>query len=352
MVNIPSYEDLLSRCLSKVPEEVYKEEGTLIYDALAPACFELAIMYLELENVLSLTYADTSTGEYLERRCAERGVIRKQATSSLRKGTFNLEIGIGSRFSIEDTTYKVVRHIEGFDYELICEQPGVIGNIYYGNLVSLDNIEGLASAVLSDILMPGEDIESDNDLRKRYFESIKNESFGGNISDYKSKTNELDGVGGVKVYPVWNGGGTVKLCIIGSDFSKPNELLIEDVQEKIDPVSSHGEGVGIAPIGHVVTVVGVTETTVNIESNFTLLESHSWEDVKPNIEKAVSDYFVELSSKWEDSEYVVVRTSHIETRVLDVEGVLDVQHTKLNGQPNNLILGADSIPKLGEVTKS
>ena len=36
------------------------------------------------------------------------------------------------------------------------------------------------------------------------------------------------------------------------------------MQTAIDPVQNQGQGLGIAPIGHVVTVQGVTETAVNI----------------------------------------------------------------------------------------
>lgn len=352
MINIPTYEELLERCLNKIPDNIYKEEGTLIYDALAPACFELAQVYLELENVLNLTYADTSSGDYLTRRCSERGVYREQATHAIRKGIFNLEVPIGSRFAFEDTTYQVVKHINEFNYELECEQVGKIGNIYSGELTTLSNIDGLTKSTLSDILVPGEDIEDDGALRKRYFDSIESEAYGGNIADYKQKVKSINGVGGVKVYPVWNGGGTVKLSIINSEFKKPDERLIEQVQTEIDPTLNQGKGVGIAPIGHVVTVVGVSETVVNIESNITLLSTHTWEDVKPHIEKTIEEYFIELSSKWDENEQLVARISYIETRILQVTGVLDVQQTKLNGSLNNLILNADNIPKLGTVTKS
>lgn len=351
MINIPTYEELLDRCLNKIPDDIYKEEGTLIYDALAPACFELAQVYLELQNVLNITYADTSFGEFLTKRCSERGIYRQQATHAIRKGVFNIEVPIGSRFAVEDTTYQATKHMLGFEYELQCEQAGKIGNIYTGNLTPLDNIDGLTHATLSDILIPGEDMEDDETLRKRYFSSIENESFGGNIADYKQKTNKIKGVGGTKVYPVWNGGGTVKLVIINSEHKKPSIELINQVQTAIDPTQNQGKGVGIAPIGHIVTVQAVDETVINIESNITLLSTHTWEDVRAHIEKAIDEYLIQLSRTWESTDNIVVRIAYIETRILQVTGVLDVQFTKLNGSLNNLILQPNSIPKLGTVTK-
>lgn len=350
-MNVPTYEELLKRCLDKIPGDMYKAEGTLIYDAIAPACFELAQMYMELSNVLDLTYADTSTGEYLARRCNERGVYRYPATCAIRKAVFNIEVPIGSRFSIEDATYEVIKHIRSFEYELKCEQVGRVGNIYSGELTSIDNIQGLSKATLTDILVPGEEIEDDESLRSRYFESIEKESYGGNIADYKKRTNEINGVGGTKVYPVWNGGGTVKLVIINSEFKKPSTELIQEVQTLIDPVQNQGKGLGIAPIGHTVTVEGVEEVLISIETSITLLETHSWQDVKSYVEGAIIGYFSELSSAWAKSESLVVRTSYIETKILQITGILDVQHTKINGSLNNLILNPNSIPKLGGVTK-
>ena len=44
------------------------------------------------------------------------------------------------------------------------------------------------------------------------FDSMDAQSFGGNVADYKERVNAMNGVGGVKVYPVWNGGGTSGFC--------------------------------------------------------------------------------------------------------------------------------------------
>lgn len=350
-MNVPSYEELLERCLARVPGDIYKTEGSLIYDALAPACFELAVAYMEMANVLNRTYADTSVGSDLTRRCAERGVYRQEATQAMRKAVFNTAVPIGSRFALEDTTYVVISEISSLNYMVKCEQTGTIGNVYSGQMKPLQPIDGLKSSALTDILIPGENIEDDETLRKRYFDAIESEAYGGNIADYKQRTKQLNGVGGVKVYPVWNGGGTVKLVIISSDFTKPSTTLVNDVQTAIDPVQNQGKGVGIAPIGHVVTVQGVAETVVNIESNITLVAGYVWEDVKSHIETTITAYFNELSSAWDSEEGLVARIAYIETRILQVTGVLDVQTTKLNGALTNLILGADNIPKLGVVTK-
>lgn len=344
------YEEILKRMLEKVPNDVDKREGSIIYDALAPAAVELAQMYMQLEYFDMYSFADKATDNFLTLRCAERGVDRKPATYAIRKGVFNVNVPIESRLAIEDTTYRVTEKIADNEYKLKCEQIGTIGNIYTGSLLPIDNISNLEIATLTDIIIPGDDVEEDEELRKRYFETLESEAFGGNIVDYKNKTREINGVGGVKVYPVWNGGGTVKLVIIDSSYNKPSTLLVDNVQTTIDPIENQGEGVGIAPIGHVVKVVGVEDTVVNISSTITLENDFVWDDVKASIENAINKYFTELKTVWDSSENIVVRIAHIESKILALTGVLDIQNTKLNNEVANLILGPDSIPKLGVVS--
>ncbi|SDX83380.1 baseplate J/gp47 family protein [Tepidimicrobium xylanilyticum] len=351
-----SFEEILQRMLDRVPNKYDKRQGGIIWNALAPAAAELAQMYIELEDIENRTYADTATGEDLTRRAAERGIIRRLATKAIRRGIFKtnnqlpLNVPIGSRYTGEDLNYVVIDKITDGEFRLECEEPGAIGNVYSGSLIPVEYINGLESAELVDILIPGEDEEDDENLRKRYFDSLESQAFGGNIADYKQKTNELNGVGGVKVYPVWNGGGTVKLVIIDSDYNKPSQELVDYIQNEIDPVGHQGEGVGIAPIGHVVTVEGVSECTVNIETNIIFQESYTWEDVKPNFIATIEGYFYELKKTWQDEENLVVRISYIETRALGLPGVLDIQNTKINGLAENLVLEDVEIPVLGEVT--
>ena len=43
-----TYEEILKRLLAKVPSNVDKREGSVIWDALAPAAAEIAQLYIEL----------------------------------------------------------------------------------------------------------------------------------------------------------------------------------------------------------------------------------------------------------------------------------------------------------------
>ena len=347
-----TYELILQRMIDRVLAQnpnIDTREGSIIYNALAPAAVELQNMYIQLDTILNESFADTQTRDYLIKRCAERGIIPEPATKAILKGEFNIDVPIGSRFSLDMLNYIVIEKISDGIFKLECETPGSEGNQQFGTLIPIDYIEGLTSAELTELLIPGEDEEETEAFRKRYFDSLNAEAFGGNIKDYKEKVNALPGVGGVKVYPIWNGGGTVRLAIVASDYSVPTPDLIEVVQTAVDPTENQGKGVGFAPIGHVVTVTGVTSVTVDIEAEITYQDGWSWNDVKPYAEAAVDSYFKELSQAWADNDFLIVRISQIETRFLDLPGIVDIANTTLNGIAANLILGADEIPVRGDL---
>ena len=347
-----TYELILQRMIDRVLAQnpnIDTREGSIIYNALAPAAVELQNMYIQLDTILNESFADTQTRDYLIKRCAERGIIPEPATNAILKGVFNIDVPIGSRFSLDDLNYEVIEKISNGVFKLKCETAGIVGNQHFGSLIPIDYIDGLTSAELVEVLIPGEDEEKTEDLRKRYFNSFSSQAFGGNIADYKEKTNAIPGVGGVKVYPVWNGGGTVKLVIIDSTYNVPSSTLIDAVQTAVDPIQNQGKGVGFAPIGHVVTVEGVSATTINISTNITYQEGWTWADIEPYVHKAIDDYFFELASSWENENNLIVRISQIETRILNIAGVVDIENTTINGQAQNFVLGADNIPVRGEV---
>lgn len=344
-----TYELILRRMLDRVPNTVDKREGSMIYDALAPAAVELVQMYIEIDSILNESFADTASRDYLIRRAAERGITPAAATNAVLKGDFNIDVPIGTRFSLGALNYVVVDKISDGVFRMRCETVGRIGNSQTGTLVPIDYVPGLTKAELTELLIPGEDEEDTEHLRQRYYNSLDSQAFGGNIQDYKEKINGLSGVGGVKIYPIWNGGGTVKAVIINSEYEMPSGDLVSTVQTNIDPEQNHGEGLGYAPIGHVVTVEGVTETTVNIATNITYQAGWTWEDVKPYAEPEIDKYFSELAQSWADSDALIVRISQIETRLLNVAGVVDISGTTIDGAEQNLVLGVDSIPKRGDV---
>ncbi len=393
-----TYEMIRERMLARVPDKFDKREGSVIWDTHSPAAIELQILYLELDNILKEAYGDSASREYLILRCRERGIYPYQATHAVLKGVFvpaNIDVS-GQRFNIGEMNYTVTEKIADGEYMVECESSGIKGNQYLGNMIPMEYIKGLQTAELTEILIPGEDEEETEDLRKRYFESFDENSFGGNRADYLEKTNAVPGVGRTKVTRVWNSdispaamipeesvevwydtvketleeearrwldavfhaakekkltvGGTVLLTIINSEYGVASDALVQSVQTAIDPEVHAGEGYGLAPIGHVVKVESAKAKQINIESTLTFEPGYGWSNLQTSLEEAVSDYLLELRKEWADSQYLVVRISQIDNRLLSVPGVLDVQNTSINGDRKNLNLGKYEIPVLGGVS--
>lgn len=343
-----TYEEIMTRMLDRVRSEypqVDTREGSLIYTAIAPCALELAIMYTELDRVLEEVFAETASLEYLEKRTSERGITQRLASNAIMQGNFDVIVPVGTRFSLGDFNYIVVD--SGKSY-LQCETAGVEPNTVLGTLTPIDEVRGLTVAEITDCVIPGEDDEDAESLRARYFASLVTQSYGFNCQQYREVVNDMDGIGATKVVPAWNGGGTVKLIILDSDYASPSEPLIESVQTAIDPVSNQGEGIGLAPIGHVVTVVGAGETPINIECTFEYLDTYDWNTVKEDVYLALDTYFVELAKTWEKGD-VVVRINYVINALMNVVGIEDITSLTLNGSTTNILISSDNIPTRGTV---
>lgn len=92
------YEYFINQALSKVPEGIDTREGSIIYDALAPTCYQLAAFIMQLKNVLLETFVVTATGEYLDYRAQETGLERIEATKAIVRARLTREDG--SPFSV------------------------------------------------------------------------------------------------------------------------------------------------------------------------------------------------------------------------------------------------------------
>ena len=344
MNEIPTYEEILQRCLDRIPNTIDKRQGSIIYDALAPCCVELAQMYIELSGIYDQVFIDTAVGEALDKLVEQNGVKRKDATYALRKGEFNMVVPVGNRFSDGENTYIVIENIAGTNNSILrCEQAGSVGNGYYGSLTPITYLQGLTKAELTDIIDMGDDVESDEDLRVRYMESVTAPQFGGNVSDYQNKVKSLIGVGGCKVIPIWNGGGTVKLIITNTQGGVPTSSLVNDVQEAVDP-NRDQQGLGIAPIGHIVTVEGAAAKKIAISATFTLESGVNPTDIQDSVNNVVDNYFKSLSVNWDKEDNLIARISQLEIRLLGVAGVLDITNTKMNNSSSNLSLQSNEIP--------
>ncbi|WP_304230808.1 baseplate J/gp47 family protein [Phascolarctobacterium succinatutens] len=342
-----TYESILRDKLARVEASLDKREGSIIFDALAPNSLESAMIYDALDIVLNETFADTSSRVYLIKRCRERGITPLPATYAKGRGAFNINVPAGSRFSCAKYNWVVTEQVGEGEFLLVCETAGAGPNGYTGQLIPIEYIDGLTTAELTAIVVNGEDEEPTETLRLRYLNSFKNQSYGFNRAQYIAVTEALPGVGGCKPYRAWRGPGTVKLVITDSNYAPPSEELINTVQTAIDPTQNGGEGVGLAPIDHEVTVAGAEGAPVNIFTNLTFAPGRSLDDCMPRIEETLDAYYKELNSTWSTEQNLIIRLSQIEARLLALDGIVDISGTTLNDGTGNVVLGPDAVAVRG-----
>lgn len=364
--NIPeyySYDNILRRMLAEIPDNMDKRPSSPIWNGLAPAASELANEYIEIQIYKDQTYVLTAIGSNLDTIGENYSIPRKKATYAeriiqLTDINDNLtNVPIGSRFSVPDSdssiTYVITRYLETGKAVVQCEQAGVIGNEYTGELLPLFSIDTLKEVIIISTETPAQDEEDDDTYRARIIDKLNTKGFAGNIRAYKDMIDEISGASEPKVFPVWNGGGTVKLSVLDSEYNAITPEFQAEIKELIDPEQYTGQGVGMAPIGHQVTIDTPTEVTINIEADVDL-DNVTIGQVQEPAEEYLEEYLLSVRKDWVDNEYTNVYIAQIVASILKVSSIKNVSNVEINGEASDINLENTAleqfIPVLGTVT--
>lgn len=365
------YDYFLRKMLDAVPDNVDKREGSIIYDALAPAALGMGQQSLDMANVIKETYIKTASGEFLDYRAIEHGTSRYPATQTEAKAKVLNDkkepldnVQIGDKFaSIGDSPifYAVTKINSDLTIELTAEVKGSSANSYIGQILPVTPNDLLSWAEITEITAPARDVESDDHLRARLLSSQSWIAYGGNVADYLDMTSKIDEVGAAQIYPTWNGGGTVKVVILNNDLMPASASLVQKVKNTLDPEDKQAEGYGLAPIDHAVTVTAPEKLVVNVTIAVKFDDSKVVRYVKENITKAIEGYFQSLREDWSDInqrlgrgyEQTIYR-SKILSQVMLTEGVVNAKLPSLNGKDADIDLvfnnAKSQLPVVGTVT--
>ncbi|WMJ78513.1 MULTISPECIES: baseplate J/gp47 family protein [unclassified Sedimentibacter] len=329
-----TYEYILGDMLGKVTSDVDKREGSVIYDALAPCAYQIAQTYFYLNNFIDLVSGDTAVGKYLDRVVADYGISRKSASYAVRQVETTGEVTVGTRWGLEDTTYVITESVSTNIYKARCEQLGTVGNQYTGTLENIDNVAGI-TASLTGIIASGSDEETDENLRERFYAQIQSPSTSGNAYNYKMWALEVPGVGDAKIFPLWNGPGTVKVLVIDGDMCIDTSLPSK--------VKSHIESV--RPIGASVTVSNPSVLTIDVAANVVLDRTKTMNDVQSAFDSSLAEYLKDTAFKIYNISY-----AKIGSILLSTEGVRDYDSLLVNSGVTNIELDDEEVPVAGAVT--
>ena len=338
---------ILDDMLSKISDEFDKSEGSFFYDLFKPVADKLEETYKLTESIKDKGFIDTTYGEFLDRKVAEVGLERKEASKSFGIATITGEAGAEIRKGMQvasDNLFfriledKLIPASKEVDIKVECETYGAIGNIPIGAIKTFPvTLQGLTSVTNKNPLEGGYDAENDEKLKERYYMKVRTPATSGNIYNYLNWSNEVDGVGGTKVLPLWNGNGTVKVVIINSNSLAAEKELIEKVKENIEIKR---------PVGATVTVESATVKDINVSVDL-IVDTKNYDEalVKNDVKKAIDDYIKSQAFK---SNYISY--ARIGSTIFNVNGVADYRTLTLNNSTVNVNVENTEIAVLREVS--
>ena len=423
MIIKKEWKEILKNMLNQVNDEYDKTEGSLFYDNLAPVSIEIEEIRKTLEYIFLNSFAETAEGEYLDNICKEVGVFRRKATKSkgtvIIKGVPGTVVEVNTKVASDTYIYlttqeKIISAAGSVEVPIESEKYGKIYNIPKGTITNFPvTIPGLNEVINNSETVDGYDGETDDELRERYYFKVREPVTSGNIYHYKKWAFEVEGVGGVKVFPLWNGNGTVKVVVVNSDIHE-NEVINnsetvdgydgetdDELRERYyfkvrEPVTSGNiyhykkwafevEGVGgvkvfplwngngtvkvvvvnsdiheadetllkrvrdyleeVRPIGATVTVKSAIGKAISISGTVKISKNIKFDEVKTEFETKVKEYFRKVGFKQDYVSY-----AQLGNILLNIQGVSDYDDLKINNTTLNVQLAAEEIPKLTTIT--
>ena len=364
-----SYAEIMDRVMGhKLLEEYDKREGGVAFNTSAPFSLEVANICAMLDILSDQSYLSSASGDNLDRRAYDFGFSRLPATYAERIVTFEFEedhedtvVPIGTRFSVplDASDEQVIFTYEGVkDNNLIlkCETAGTVGNTYVGKVIAVDYVKHLEKATITGTYTLANDKESDDAFRLRVEEGLTVKPFGGNIAQYTEVLKGMSGIGGCKIYPAWQGQGEVLCSIVDGVYDPVPQNIIAAVKEELDPVDKEGEGVGLAPIGHTVTVTTPERYTCDVYAVVALKGGLILDEVKPELVELLENYFLYLRSTFAQDVIISVFRARLSETLLQSPSLLNVDNVMINGfaadltMPDSPTISGEYLPYLGEVT--
>lgn len=228
---------------------------------------------------------------------------------------------------------------------------GAAGNVVATAVtVLLAPIQNITAVSNAQPITGGEDVETDEQFRNRIVLAYQGSQGSGTVADYQGWALAYPGVGYVTVQPLWAGAGTVRVVVTDTNNRPVPTAVVTGLQTLLDPTG--GTGLGLAPIGAIVTVATPSTLTVNVVAALTLRTGYTLDGAGGTIAlgtelaQVVHDYIDTLPPN------TPVILKALVSRLFDVAGVSDVGTVTLNGSAANLAVGSLQVALTGTVSLS
>ena len=343
MFSNQTYEVIKQRILDNINIDIDKREGSFTSNMVAPLVEELAKAYINMGDILSLGFIDDTFDTYLDKRVGEFGVYRKAGTKAIGEvkveGQDGLTISNGDIVKANDLYFTVLNDIELPNDNILYVEANEVGYKY--NLLAntefelVEKNDKITKLVNETEFTNGVDVESDEDLRKRFIKVVNNPSTSGNKAHYEEWALEVDGIGRAVVYPLHAGNGTVKVMVTGNDNKPVSEDIVTNCKLHIEECM---------PIGVSLTVTTPTNLEVIISASIELKEGYVLEEVQEGFETAINEYLKSVTSELTYSKIYGLLANH--------SGVEDITSLLINDNNINISIAEDRIINISEVNLS
>ena len=335
MYSEQTYEVIKQRILDNIALDIDKREGSILNTFASANAMSLAKAYIEMGDILSLGFIEDTFDNYLDKRVSEFGVYRKKGTKATGQikvtGDEGTVISNGTTFLCNDLKFVMLNDVVIGEEDDICyveaEEVGYKYNLSPNSIFTLiEPINGVKTLTNETAFKNGVDIETDEELRKRFIKVVNNPSTSGNKNHYEEWALEVNGVGRAIVYPLWDGNGTVKVMIVGND----NKPVLEEV---ITNCKLHIEE--NMPIGCQLTVITPTNLDITIVANIELKEGYDKEEIKQEFEAKINEYLKSVTTE--------LTYSKVYGLLANILGVEDITSLTINGGTQNIAIAEDKI---------
>lgn len=361
-----SVEEIHSRMLSMLPEDIDRGEGGFPWDFTRPTANEKAeYVGYSLINAIRGIFAAYCDPFLLDYHADKNGMKRRAAEPARAilylSGVDGTEIPAGfavstaatyNRPSVTFTTDQaVVLGAEAVSVTITAADPGAAGNVGANTIVIVDTpIDGLATITNPSPAFGGLDEEDDDSLRERIveYEQSQGVSYVGSTADYRRWAMEVSGVGGVQVQGGENGDCTVKIILTGSDGNPASEEVCQDVYDHI--MRPDDESQRLAGVCDLLTVDPAAKVSVQIAATIELDGNAVIADIKEEFRLRLSQYY----RGTDGAETGEIRYTKVGAILLECTGVADYDHASLliNSGTANISIAPGEIPvtEIGDIT--
>jgi uncharacterized phage protein gp47/JayE len=178
------------------------------------------VEWLDRHGQIWLVNADGTTGRKL--------ATLAQGTINIIASTGGIIIPAATQFTTTTVNYETLAEaVTAFNsgavpVEVRALDSGTVGNLPEGTALNVVGVEGITSAVSVDVT-GGVDTESDDDLRIRVLERIRQPPQGGAAHDFVRWAKATSGCTRAWVYPLEMGIGTVTVRVMFDDLRADND---------------------------------------------------------------------------------------------------------------------------------